>query len=132
MKGSDVLDVGCGDAGALIAFAEQGARCAGIECFDTSLERGSLRAADHGVTVDLRKGVAESIPYPDSSFDLVMLDNVLEHVNDRPLTLREVRRVLKPVPVFFFAELGRVAVFGVMTCSLFPLLLMSCLLQCAR
>ena len=96
VKGSDVLDVGCGDAGALIAFAEQGARCAGIECFDTSLERGSLRAADHGVTVDLRKGVAESIPYPDSSFDLVMLDNVLEHVNDRPLTLREVRRVLKP------------------------------------
>jgi SAM-dependent methyltransferase len=25
-----------------------------------------------------------------------MLDNVLEHVTDRPLTLREVRRVLKP------------------------------------
>ena len=96
VKGADVLDVGCGDAGALIAFAEQGARCAGIECFDTSLERGRLRAADHGVTVDLRKGVAESIPYPDSSFDLVMLDNVLEHVNDRPLTLREVKRVLKP------------------------------------
>lgn len=96
VRGADVLDVGCGDAGALIAFAEQGARCAGIECFDTSLERGRLRAADHGVTVDLRKGVAESIPYPDASFDLVMLDNVLEHVKDRPLTLREVRRVLKP------------------------------------
>jgi len=96
VEGADVLDIGCGDAGAIIAFAERGARCAGIECFDTSLERGRLRAADHGVTVDLRKGVAESIPYPDSSFDLVMLDNVLEHVNDRPLTLREIRRVLKP------------------------------------
>jgi len=96
VKGASVLDVGCGDAGALIAFAEQGATCAGIECFDTSLERGKLRAADHGVEVDLRKGVAESIPFPDASFDLVMLDNVLEHVTDRPLTLREVRRVLKP------------------------------------
>lgn len=96
VKGAHVLDVGCGDAGALIAFAEEGARCSGIECFDTSLERGRLRAADHGVAVDLKKGVAESIPYPDSTFDLVMLDNVLEHVNDRPLTLREVRRVLKP------------------------------------
>lgn len=96
VEGADVLDIGCGDAGAIIAFAERGAMCAGIECFDTSLERGRLRAADHGVTVDLRKGVAESIPYPDASFDLVMLDNVLEHVNDRPLTLREIRRVLKP------------------------------------
>ncbi len=96
VKGADVLDIGCGDAGALIAFAEEGARCAGIECFDMSLERGRLRAADHEVAIDLKKGVAEAIPYPDSSFDLVMLDNVLEHVNDRPLTLREVRRVLKP------------------------------------
>jgi ubiquinone/menaquinone biosynthesis C-methylase UbiE len=96
VQGASVLDVGCGDAGALIAFAEQGSTCAGIECFDTSLERGKLRAADHGVEVDLRKGVAESIPFPDASFDLVMLDNVLEHVTDRPLTLREVRRVLKP------------------------------------
>ncbi|HEU4878801.1 MAG TPA: methyltransferase domain-containing protein [Gemmatimonadaceae bacterium] len=96
VEGASVLDVGCGDAGALIAFAEQGAKCAGIECFDTSLERGRLRAADHGVEVDLKKGVAESIPYPDATFDLVMLDNVLEHVTDRPLTLREVKRVLKP------------------------------------
>jgi ubiquinone/menaquinone biosynthesis C-methylase UbiE len=96
VEGASVLDVGCGDAGALIAFAEKGAKCAGIECFDTSLERGRLRAADHGVDVDLKKGVAESIPFPDASFDLVMLDNVLEHVTDRPGTLREVRRVLKP------------------------------------
>ena len=96
VKGARVLDVGCGDAGAIIAFAEQGADTAGIECFETSLERGAMRAADHGVSVDLRKGVAEEIPHPDDSFDLVMLDNVLEHVNDRPLTLREVRRVLKP------------------------------------
>ncbi len=96
VEGSSVLDVGCGDAGALVAFAEQGARCAGIECFDESLERGRLRAVDHAVALDLQNGVAEAIPHPDGSFDLVMLDNVLEHVTDRGKTLREVRRVLKP------------------------------------
>jgi len=94
--GSSVLDIGCGDAGAIIAFAERGATCAGIECLDASLERGRLRAADHGVDVDLRKAVAESIPFPAETFDLVMLDNVLEHVTDRPQALREARRVLKP------------------------------------
>lgn len=101
VRGSDVLDIGCGDAGALIAFAEKGARCAGIETFETSLERGMLRAADHGVAVDLKKGAAEAIPFPDDSFDLVMLDNVLEHVDDRPLTLREVKRVLRPGGVLY-------------------------------
>ncbi|MEO5590003.1 MAG: class I SAM-dependent methyltransferase [Gemmatimonadaceae bacterium] len=96
VRGADVLDVGCGDAGALIAFAEEGARCAGLECLHESLERGRLRAADHDVALDLQEGVAESIPHPDASFDLVMLDNVLEHVTDRALTLKEVRRVLRP------------------------------------
>lgn len=96
IRAARVLDVGCGDAGAIIAMAEQGALCAGIECFDISLERGRVRATDHGVNLDLRKGVAESIPFADATFDLVMLDNVLEHVSDRPRTLGEVRRVLKP------------------------------------
>jgi ubiquinone/menaquinone biosynthesis C-methylase UbiE len=96
VRGSSVLDVGCGDAGALIAFAEEGAKCAGIETFETSLERGRLRESDHGVVVDLKKGSGEAIPFTYASFDLVMLDNVLEHVTDRPLTLREIRRVLKP------------------------------------
>ena len=96
VEGASVLDVGCGDAGAIIAFAEKGAKCAGIETFDLSLERGKIRAEDHSVAIDLQKGIAEAIPFPDSSFDLVMLDNVLEHVGDRAKSLQEVRRVLKP------------------------------------
>ncbi|HEY7770189.1 class I SAM-dependent methyltransferase [Longimicrobium sp.] len=94
--GARVLDIGCGDAGVLIAFAERGARCAGIELDEKSLERGRLRAEEHGVEVDLRSGVAEALPWEDASFDLVILDNVLEHVTDREKTLLEIRRVLKP------------------------------------
>jgi ubiquinone/menaquinone biosynthesis C-methylase UbiE len=94
--GARVLDIGCGDAGVLIAFAERGSVCAGIELDEKSLERGRLRAEEHGVAVDLRKGVAEALPWEDGAFDLVILDNVLEHVRDRPLTLREIHRVLKP------------------------------------
>lgn len=96
VRGSRVLDIGCGDAGAIIAFAEEGASAAGIELSDLSLQRGRLRAEDHNVKIELKKAVAEEIPFEDSSFDLVMLDNVLEHVTDRPKTLREIRRVLKP------------------------------------
>ena len=94
--GARVLDIGCGDAGVLIAFAERGARTAGIELDEKSLERGRLRAQEHGVAVDLRSGVAEALPWEDGSFDLVILDNVLEHVRDREQTLREIRRVLTP------------------------------------
>lgn len=94
--GARVLDIGCGDAGVLIAFAERGAHTAGVELDEKSLERGRLRAEEHGVRVDLRSGVAEALPWEDASFDLVILDNVLEHVRDREQTLREIRRVLAP------------------------------------
>ena len=94
--GKRVLDIGCGDAGVLIAFAEEGASTAGIELDEKSLERGRVRAREHGVEVDLRSGIAEALPWPDASFDLVILDNVLEHVTDRPKTLTEIHRVLAP------------------------------------
>jgi ubiquinone/menaquinone biosynthesis C-methylase UbiE len=96
IAGADVLDVGCGDAGVPIAFAEAGARAAGIEPHERSVERARVRVAEHGVAVDLRHGVAEELPYPDASFDLVLLDNVLEHVRDQARTLSEIRRVLRP------------------------------------
>jgi 2-polyprenyl-3-methyl-5-hydroxy-6-metoxy-1,4-benzoquinol methylase len=95
-EGARVLDIGCGDAGVPIAFAERGAHAAGIEVSESSVERGRLRAEEHGVRIDLRQGFAEELPWGDASFDLVVLDNVLEHVNDREKTLREIRRVLAP------------------------------------
>jgi ubiquinone/menaquinone biosynthesis C-methylase UbiE len=96
IEGARVLDVGCGDAGVIIAFAEAGARVSGIEVDPKSLERGRLRAEEHGVEAELLAGAAERLPFQDGSFDLVILDNVLEHVQDRARTLEEIRRVLRP------------------------------------
>jgi ubiquinone/menaquinone biosynthesis C-methylase UbiE len=95
-RGCRALDVGCGDAGVPIAFAEAGAQAAGLEISDRSVDRGRLRAREHGTDIDLRQGVAEHLPWDDDAFDLVVLDNVLEHVTDRRETLREIRRVLRP------------------------------------
>jgi ubiquinone/menaquinone biosynthesis C-methylase UbiE len=96
VAGSRVLDIGCGDAGVIIAFAEAGANVVGIEVDERSIHRGRLRAEEHGVSATLLEGAAESLAFPDESFDLVILDNVLEHVQDRERTLSEIHRVLRP------------------------------------
>jgi SAM-dependent methyltransferase len=49
---------------------------------------------------DGRVGFGESIPWPDSTFDLVISDNVLEHLTDPEKVFAEVYRVLKPNGVF--------------------------------
>ncbi len=96
VEGAQVLDVGCGDAGVLIALAENGALAIGVEASERSLRRARVRAEEHGVDVVLLASVAEALPLPSASQDLVILDNVLEHVQDQERTLAEIRRVLRP------------------------------------
>ena len=56
-----------------------------------------------GFEVQGRVADAESIPYPDDAFDLVVGHAVLHHIPDVELALREVLRVLKPGGRFVFA-----------------------------
>jgi SAM-dependent methyltransferase len=45
-------------------------------------------------------GLGESLPFPDRSFDIVISDNVLEHLENPAKVFSEVRRVLSPDGVF--------------------------------
>ena len=65
---------------------------------DTNIRLGliaTLESDGYGVTAASDGAQALKL-FPQERFDLVILDNVLEHVNDREKTLREIRRVLAP------------------------------------
>jgi ubiquinone/menaquinone biosynthesis C-methylase UbiE len=67
-----VLDVATGSGNAAIAAARCGCEVVGIDYVPALLARGRRRAEEEGVTVDLREGDAEAIPFPDGSFDAVL------------------------------------------------------------
>ena len=56
-----------------------------------------------GFEIEGRVADAESMPYDDATFDLVVGHAVLHHIPDVELALREVLRVLKPGGRFVFA-----------------------------
>jgi SAM-dependent methyltransferase len=90
--GDEVLEVGCGRGDVLVELAARGCRCTGIE---PSREMIAMNRADN---VRLQQGWAESLDFPDRSFDLVFSQQVVEHLHpeDVPRHLQEAFRVLKP------------------------------------
>ncbi len=74
----------------------------------TDLSPGMVQVAlrnarNLGLDVAGRVADAETIPYEDNSFDLVIGHAVLHHIPDVPAAFREVLRVLKPGGRFVFA-----------------------------
>ncbi|ELQ9308625.1 methyltransferase domain-containing protein [Serratia marcescens] len=72
--GARLLDLGCG---------------AGHASFTAAAEKGLSN-------IQLQQGVAESLPFEDASFDLVISRYSAHHWHDVGQALREVKRVLKP------------------------------------
>ncbi len=83
-----ILDVGCGTGGNLEMLAKFGA-AEGVDVSDDALEFCKSK----GLTV--HKGLAESLPFADESFDVVTALDVIEHLDDDVVGLKEMNRVLK-------------------------------------
>jgi ubiquinone/menaquinone biosynthesis C-methylase UbiE len=49
---------------------------------------------------------AENITYPDESFDIIIANNMLYHVEDRSKSISHIRRTLKSNGVFFASTMG--------------------------
>lgn len=94
--GQRVLEVGVGLGTDLVQFAKGGALCHGVDITDRHLELTARNFALRGLTVELKKGDATRIDYPDASFDVVYSFGVLHHIPDAAAAVREIRRVLRP------------------------------------
>lgn len=88
-----LLDLGAG-AGIVAEMGFRGlcARVCGLDL--------DPRVRSNPLLDEAREGGGEAIPWPDRSFDLVLADNVLEHLEQPLRVFEEVRRVLRPGGAF--------------------------------
>ncbi len=90
------LEIGCGTGGFLVAAARSGRAVVGVDVAARWLVVARRRLADHGLDVPLIAAEAESLPWPDATFDTIVADSVLEHLDNPAAALAECRRVVKP------------------------------------
>lgn len=99
------LELGCGTGFFLLNLMQSGVASSGsVTDLSPGMVKVALRNAENlGLDVDGRVADAETIPYEDDTFDLVVGHAVLHHIPDVEQALREVLRVLKPGGRFVFA-----------------------------
>ena len=91
-EGLRILEVGCGTGHWLDILHTRGHRVFGLDLSTQMLNQA------HGLlpTVALIRGRAEHLPFPAATFDRVFCINAIHHFADKPVFLKEVRRLLRP------------------------------------
>jgi SAM-dependent methyltransferase len=90
LEGARILDIGCGLGVYVRKFREFSDDVCGIDIDPKRLREGAK------TTPGLMLAVGEHLPYPDATFDAIVLNEVIEHVTDDRATMAEAFRVLRP------------------------------------
>jgi 2-polyprenyl-3-methyl-5-hydroxy-6-metoxy-1,4-benzoquinol methylase len=97
-----VLDVGCAYGGFLVAFAEKGARVTGIEIDERYVKLAAVNLREQGFDGEIVHGdAAARHPEFRGRFDLVIANDVLEHVRRVETFLGNLRDWLSPKGVAY-------------------------------
>jgi SAM-dependent methyltransferase len=96
MAGLDAIELGCGTAYVAGWMARRGARVVGIDNAANQLETARRLAAEHGAEVTLLHGNAETVPYPDGSFDFAISEYGAAIWCDPYAWIPEAHRLLRP------------------------------------
>lgn len=98
-EGKTVLDVGCGAGGKTMYYAAQGVKhIVGMDIVPHYKEEAEALAQELGYAdrFTFVVGDAAHTDFPDNSFDTIIMNDAMEHVDRPDLVLAEVRRILKP------------------------------------
>ncbi len=108
LRDRNVLDAGCGAGGYVDFLYSLGANVEGIEFEKNKVNQWH---AAHPGGQRVKQGDLSQIDYGDAVFDVVLLNEVLEHVPDDNLALNEIHRVMKPGGILFLFSPNRLHPF---------------------
>jgi SAM-dependent methyltransferase len=102
--GDRVLDLGCGGGRHAFEMYRRGARVIALDRDPADLvgvatmfaAMAAAGEAPAGATATVLRADARSLPFPDDSFDTVVVSEVLEHVTDDRRVIDEIARVARP------------------------------------
>ena len=101
------LDIGCGGGLLSEPMARLGADVVGADPSATNIEIARIHAAQSGLDIDYRAATAVELNAAGEKFDVVLNMEVIEHVADPAMFLRECSAMVKPGGLMFIATINR-------------------------
>ncbi|MCK9300914.1 MAG: methyltransferase domain-containing protein [Bacteroidales bacterium] len=103
--GDEVLEVGCGDGGNLLPFAERECNVLGVDISEVRINDAINYFRDAGakgnfIASDFFK---LKLNKQKKRYDLVVSNDVYEHIIDKRMFLNEIKEILNPGGVFFIS-----------------------------
>lgn len=94
--GGKILEVGCGAGWELVEWARQGMQVHGVDLSPGAIDLAKRNFEYNRLSGNIQLGNAESLPFPDNTFDIVSSMGVLHQTTSTQKAVSEVYRVLKP------------------------------------
>lgn len=102
--GAQLLDVACGSGQVALIAAREGVQVTGVDIADNAIERAQARSMAEGLSARFRVADAESLPFPDASFDVVVSMIGAMFAPHPDLVAREFTRVCAPAGTIAMAN----------------------------
>ncbi|UCH75143.1 MAG: bifunctional 2-polyprenyl-6-hydroxyphenol methylase/3-demethylubiquinol 3-O-methyltransferase UbiG [Rhodospirillales bacterium] len=109
LSGVRILDVGCGAGLFCEPLAKRGAEVVGIDPTARNIEIARWHAAQEGLSIEYRHGLAEHVVATGERFDVVVNAEVVEHVADPQQLMKDCGDLVKPGGLLLVATLNRTA-----------------------
>lgn len=94
--GERLLEIGVGAGTDHLQWARAGAECHGVDLTDAAIETTRGHLALHGLSSNLQRSDAETLPFGNDFFDVVYSWGVIHHSEYPDKIVAEINRVLKP------------------------------------
>lgn len=102
-KGTKVLEIGCGEGGNLLPFAQQGCNVTGIDITSTRIEQAKeffKSAQCKGTFINMDFLEVEAKDY--GSFDLILIHDVIEHIKQKKLFIQHIKKFTTKDTIIFW------------------------------
>ena len=109
LQGLRIADIGCGAGLMCEPLAARGAQVVGVDAATKSIAAARLHAAGSGLSIDYRMGEPQAALREGEAFDVLLLLEVVEHVDHLQAFVRDAARRLKPGGLLLVSTINRTA-----------------------